>query len=120
MSIFTAGVQYNDFKGTVAADRADDVTFHDYLVTEGLASEAERIVGYRITFNENRGAEVATPGIVVYLQEGSFDEPGRKIRAVEVSMTTAKLFSFFKRFDLVMTLKGLAVDDVEVEGPHYD
>lgn len=29
--VFQAGVQYNDFKGTVAADRSDEVSFADYL-----------------------------------------------------------------------------------------
>ena len=31
MDTFNAGVQYNDFKGTVAADISDNVALADYL-----------------------------------------------------------------------------------------
>ncbi|WP_146347883.1 hypothetical protein [Falsiphaeobacter marinintestinus] len=120
MSIFNAGVQYNDFKGTVAADRADEISMRDFLIEEGIANDTERVIGYRIAFGGNHGAEIETPGVVIYLQEGSFDDPSRIVRAVEVSMTAAKFFSFFKRFDLVMTQKDLSLEGVEVDGPHYE
>lgn len=120
MSIFSAGVQYNDFKGTVAADRADNVSIRDYLVELGVAKHDEWVVGYRLGFGGNDGREVEEHGIVFYLQEGSFDDPGAVIRAVDVTMTAAKFFSFFKRFDLVMTVGGNTFEGIEVDGPHYD
>ena len=33
---FKAGVQYGDFEGTAAADRADQVSLGDYLRDKGL------------------------------------------------------------------------------------
>jgi hypothetical protein len=120
MSIFKAGVQYDDFTGTVAADIADRVEMLKHLQEKGLAKDTEGVVGYRIVFGGNHGREIEQPGIVVYLREGGFDKPSSMVRAVDVPMSTAKFFSFFKRFDLVMTQKGMSFDDVEVDGPHYD
>jgi hypothetical protein len=119
MSTFTAGVQYNDLKGSVAADRSDNVAIVDHLAGLGVAKPRERVVGYRISFNENPGSEIST-SVVFYLQEGSFDDPATIIRAIDVEMSTQKLFSFFKRFDMVMTVDGETFDDIEVHGPQYD
>lgn len=119
MSDFIASVQYNDFKGTSAADRSDSLRMVDFLVDHGLASNSERVVGYRIIFDGNDGREIENPGIVIYLAEGSADDPTLHIRAVEVEMTTAKFFSFFKRFDCVFTLNGNLFEDAQIDGPHY-
>ena len=119
MSDFVASVQYNDLKGTVAADRSDTESMAQYLVGEGLAAEGERVIGYRISFNENHGNEYE-PGVLVYLQKGSFDDPDKVVRAVDIGMTGPKFFSFFKRFSLVLMQDGLDLSNVTVDGPHYD
>jgi hypothetical protein len=100
LGTFEAGVQYKDFKGTAAADRADQLSFRDYL-KGGLCSADEIVVGIRIGFAENYGR-------------------AKDVRAVEVDITTAKLFSFFKCFDMVMTAKGLDLSQAVVNGPLYD
>jgi hypothetical protein len=115
---FTASVQYDDFKGTVAADMSDTESMQSYLESEGLAEPSERVVGYRVCFGANHGKEVERPGIVIYLSAKGFDEPMQSIRAIEIEMTTAKLFSFFKRFDCVFTQKGQQFDGATIEGPH--
>lgn len=119
MSDFVASVQYNDFKGTVAADRSDTESMKDYLVAQGFAKDDERVVGYRISFNGNHGHEYE-PNVLVYLQSGSFDQPDRVVRAVDIHMSGPKFFSFFKRFCLVLMEDGFDLSNVEVEGPHYD
>ncbi|MEM1341062.1 MAG: hypothetical protein AAGF68_02005 [Pseudomonadota bacterium] len=119
MAIFQAGVQYNDIEGTVAADRSDNLAIADHLTEKGLANPDERVVGYRISFSENQGKEIDA-GVVFYLQEGSFDDPAATIRAIDVAMPHATLFKFFKRFDLVMTVKGAQFEGTEVIGPIYD
>lgn len=118
MSYFTASVQYNDFRGTVAADRSDTESMRDYLVDAGLATEEEIVIGYRICFSGNHGHEYE-PGVLVYLQKGAFDDPEKVVRAVDIQMTGPKFFSFFKRFDLVMTRDMLDLSGVTVDGPHY-
>ncbi|WP_166507096.1 hypothetical protein [Frigidibacter mobilis] len=50
MPTFEASVQYNDYKGTVAADGADEISMRDFLVAESLASEDERVIGFRLCF----------------------------------------------------------------------
>lgn len=118
MSTFIAGVRYNDFKGSVAADRSDNIAFIDFLSEKNLSQPGERVVGYRLTFNENPGREVV-PGVVVYLRAGSYDDPANTIRAVELSISTTELFAYFKRFDLVMTINGESFQNIPVDGPDY-
>lgn len=120
MSTFQAGVQYNDFTGTVAADRADSLSMHKYLVQHEHAKTDERIVGYRIGFGGNDGKEIESAGLVVYLCEGDYDPSPRRVRAVEVPMTSAQFFSFFKRFDMVMMQAGATFEEAEVIGPIYE
>lgn len=119
MSDFVASVQYNDFKGSVAADRSDTDSMKEYLVEHGHAMGDERVIGCRISFNENHGDEYE-PGVLIYLQKGSFDEPDNSIRAVDIEMSGPKFFSFFKRFCLVLMQDGLDLSNVTVDGPHYD
>lgn len=119
MSTFEAGVQYNDHQGTVAADGADNLSMKDFLIERGLASPEEFVIGYRISFGDNHGREIE-PGLTVYLSKGTFDEPANVVRAVDVSISTSKFFSFLKRFDMVMTLRGLQLDGVSVEGPVHE
>ena len=119
MSDFDASVKYTDYKGTVAADRSDTESMADYLVSEGLATEDERVVGYRISFNGNHGKEYE-PGVLIYLQKGSFDDPEKVVRAIDIAMSGPKFFSFFKRFSLVLMQKGLDLSKVTIDGPHYD
>ncbi|SNT76848.1 hypothetical protein [Paracoccus seriniphilus] len=119
MSDFVASVQYNDFKGTVAADRSDTESMADYLVGAGLATDDERVIGYRISFNGNHGKEYE-PGVLVYLQKGRYDDPEKVVRAIDIEMTGSKFFSFFKRFSLVLMQDGLDLSNITVDGPHYD
>ncbi|ATI40891.1 hypothetical protein CBW24_01975 [Pacificitalea manganoxidans] len=118
MPIRAAQVQYNDYRGTVAADRADDRSLKDFLEDLGLARPDEIVVGCRISFYENPGQNISG-GVVVYLQTGAFGDPDVAIRAIEVNLPFDKLFSFFKRFDLVFTTDGRTYENVEVDGPHY-
>lgn len=118
VSDFVASVQYNDFKGTVAADSSDTESIKRYLVECGHATDDESVIGYRIAFNGNHGKEYE-PGVLIYLQKGSFDDPDKVIRAVDIEMSGPKFFSFFKRFSLVLMRDGLDLSNVTVDGPNY-
>ncbi|OBY25100.1 hypothetical protein [Leisingera sp. JC1] len=123
MNVFNAGTQYNDYLGTVAADRSDNLALLDHLKQLGVAGEDDRLAGFRIAFNGNPGNAVDSPGLVVYLYtgpEGEFVAAPDKIRAVDVEMPIAQFFSFLKRFDLVLTNKSLDLNGAQVDGPHYD
>ena len=119
MNIFEAETKYSDFTGSVAADRGDDKSFIQHLKNIGQANENEQLAGYRIVFNDNSGREMGKPGLVAYLYEADEHTTNpNAIRAIDINMPTAMLFSFFKSFDLVMTIKGMDLDDVLVDGPN--
>lgn len=121
MDTFNAGVQYNDFKGTVAADISDNVALADYLVSVGKAEKDERVVGFRIASGENRGTPVIEVSLVAYLLRSAEFEPApAAVRAVEVRVTPGEALAFFKRFDLVATRRGVNFNSTQVDGPHYD
>lgn len=118
---FDAGVQYNDFKGTVAADISDNVALADYLVSRGKAEQDERVVAFRIACGENRGGAVTDVSLVAYLLRSIEFEPApAAVRAVEVRVTPGEALAFFKRFDLVATRGSVDLSDAQVDGPHYD
>jgi hypothetical protein len=121
MDTFNAGVQYNDFKGTVAADISDNVALADYLVSLGKAESDERVVGFRIASGENRGTPVTDVSLVAYLLRSAEFEPApAAVRAVEVRVSPGEALAFFKRFDLVATRRGVDFSGTHVDGPHYD
>ena len=120
MNTFTAGTQYNDFTGTIAADRSDTESFVKYLKGLGLAQEDDVMVGWRLGFTENSGNSIE-PGIVAYLRAGTgkFEPAPREVRVVEVDIPTCEFFKFFKRFDMVFYSKGLDLSNSRLDGPHY-
>lgn len=121
MDTFKAGVQYDDFKGTVAADISDNISIAKYLVSLGKAQLDERVVAFRITSGGNVGTPVADVSLVAYLSNSKEFEPAPKaVRAVDVSVTPGEAFAFFKRFDLVAKRDNLDLSATEVDGPHYD
>lgn len=121
MDTFNAGVQYNDFVGTAAADGSDNAPLMDYLQAQGVAEENERVLGIRVASGENGGlVPVETVAIVAYLCAAADLSPQpAKLRAVEVTVSPGQAFAFFKRFDLVISRKGVDLTAAEVDGPHW-
>lgn len=118
--IFEAGVQYDDFKGSVAADASDNVSLLQFLRQHALAGSRDLLAGVRIASGENDGSDVTEVSLVAYLYEADeFGPKPAKVRAVECIVPVAKLFAFFKRFDLVMTRRGSYLGDSQVDGPHH-
>jgi hypothetical protein len=121
MNTFIAGVQYDDFQGTVATDVSDNVALIDYLVSLGKAEKDERVVGFRITSGENQGTPVTNVSLVAYLLRSADFEPApAAVRAVEVLIAPNQALAFFKRFDLVATRRGVDFSNTQVDGPHHD
>ena len=120
MSIFKAGVQYNDFKGTVAVDESDNYRIHSMLTERGIVKSDEVVVGFRISAGCVDKGPVTSVSLVAYLSASTFDRGVSEIRAVDIQMTPGEALAYFKRFDLVAVRKDLDVSNVEVDGPHYD
>ncbi|WP_223010968.1 hypothetical protein [Sphingomonas yunnanensis] len=120
MNIFVAGVQYDDFEGTVAADIAENSDLLRHLEELGLAQQGERIAAVRLTASSLSPGDVEDCSLVAYLcSAASFEERPSEVRAVETRITPAKLLSFYKRFDLVMVRKSMDLSSSTVDGPHY-
>ncbi|WP_306002456.1 hypothetical protein [Brevundimonas sp. C43] len=49
MSTFTAGVHYDDFKGSVAADVSDKLSISEHLVVMGNPKHDEPVVAFSIS-----------------------------------------------------------------------
>ncbi|TJU94925.1 MAG: hypothetical protein E5Y12_26370 [Mesorhizobium sp.] len=122
---FIAATQYNDFVGTVAADRADSLDFANYLKGKGLINDDEFLVGFEIVFNENSGSSVPDPGIVAFVGSGhSVDDVAAKkatdglfkLRNVEVfDLPLADFFAYFKRFNIMLANAALHLSGVEFD-----
>lgn len=120
MSTFTASVQYDDFKGTVAADRSDTLSITKHLVALGKAANDERVVAFRITSSGVNNRPVTDVSLVAYLTASPEFEPAPKVlRAVDISITAGEALAFFKRFDLVAQQSNVDLSETDVDGPHY-
>jgi len=124
MQSFRAATQYNDYTGTVAADRSDNLSFGDLLVERGLKHADEHVVGFEIVFNENSGQAIPNPGIVAFVGQGSsiaevaqqMENGGSfKLRAIEVDLSIADFFRYFKRFNVMLSNSSLKLNDAEFE-----
>lgn len=116
---FDASVQYNDFKGTSAADWLDG---NGFLEGKGLLRPGESLVGVRVWAGEYHGGErsaaeakktVAVTFLVVPFAVGSLPR-GKKgdgwstsIREIDAALTPAEFFALFKRFSAAVSARGI-------------
>lgn len=117
--IFKAATQYNDFVGSAAADRSDNLSLLDLLKKRNLFREGEIVVGFEIVFNENSSSPVPSPGIVLFLGPGGTVEDVAKqrdgdgvfqLRSVEIfDITLADFFAYFKRFNVMLANKSVGL-----------
>ena len=107
---FTASVQYDDFKGTAAADRADHGDASDWLEKKGLKQNGEFLLGFTLYAGENHGKH-EDPIYAEFLlaSRGDYDNVKSMIetsagpvpvRKVTTQMTLAEFFGLFKRFSV--------------------
>jgi hypothetical protein len=123
---FQAGVQYNDMKGTAAADRHDNRDFSHYLKEKGLIKDGESLIGIEMWSGEVHGAVQDKPVYVTALvssgkgydnihQEVMSGQPVR-VRKIELEMHLNEFFGLFKRFAVSisgydLTGREIAFDD---------
>ena len=119
---FTAGVQYDDWRGSAAADGADQADIHKFLEGKKLINTGEFVVGIELY--------VGAPGIdgdpyvgaSAFVVKGAdhgaaLSEMGRgKFDARKIDLETETLndfFRLFKRFNIKIMKKGLNLDGRE-------
>ncbi|EOG8192202.1 hypothetical protein ACLIVM_001010, partial [Klebsiella pneumoniae] len=92
---FKANTQYNDYKGTVAADRADQDSFSDFLRAKGILKEGEIVKGISF-YSAERFFDVEA-----YVTD---DQHG--LRRERVEITLDEFFKTFKRFSIKLSRNG--------------
>ncbi|WP_028763730.1 hypothetical protein [Shewanella colwelliana] len=122
MEIFKASVQYNDLKGSAAADRADMTDAAKWLKDKGHITN-EFVVGISMWAGENHGAH-RDPVSVKFLVSGlnGYDnipemlqasgEP-MQVREIRIDMNLTDFFALFKRLEITLSNDGL------IEGKTY-
>lgn len=122
MGIFKASVQYNDLKGSVAADRSDMGGASKWLTQNGHINEEEYVIGISMYTGENHGVH-KDPIFVEFLVSGlkgyenlpemiqNSGEP-IQVRKIQVEMNLTDFFAFFKRFEVTLSISGM-LDDKE-------
>lgn len=123
METFKASVQYNDLKGSVAADNADKTDAREYLKDKGLINDGEFIIGIRMWAGENHGKhdDPVSVRFLVSDLKGYPDLPdmldaegeGVGLREIQQDMNLLDFFALFKRLELTLSTGG------RIEGISY-
>ncbi|ACT49614.1 hypothetical protein [Methylovorus glucosotrophus] len=117
MQNFRASVQYNDLKGSVAADNADKNDAHKWLVENGYINDSEYVLGIRMWAGENQGTHRDPVSVTFLISELQGDrnipemvqasgEP-LQVKEIRVDMNIADFFALFKRFEVTLSNGGL-------------
>ncbi|MCR3706748.1 MULTISPECIES: hypothetical protein [Citrobacter freundii complex] len=103
--IFKASVQYDDWKGSVAADDIDVGGFDSVLEKKGLKNEGEILFGIKFY-----------SGVKFVLIEAIVGTDEQNLRKVDAEMTLEEFFKNFKRFSITLSRHG----DLEDKSVSYE
>ena len=112
---FKAGVQYGDFDGSAAADRADKDDLSEYLRTNNLMQSNEFLVAVELWVGENHGGVVKDPSIrALVVDSPDYDGAVKDllnqdpvtVRAIDVPVSLEQFIGFFKRYAVTLTVRG--------------
>lgn len=122
MDIFKASVQYNDLKGSAAADRADMEGATKWLKDHGHITD-EFVLGISMWAGENHGAHEDPVNVKFLVSDlnghesvpemiESSEDP-IPVKEVSVEMTIADFMGLFKRIEITLSNGG------QLEGKKY-
>ena len=126
MGNFTASVQYNDFKGTAAADAADGT--HDlqhFLKANGLMHDDEFLIAASMNIGESHAGKMGSAYIQAYLFDAAGNEHDKvkaaldatedpiQVRQVKIEVTAEQFICFFKRLEVMLTRPSLNLNERE-------
>ncbi|WP_109849543.1 hypothetical protein [Proteus sp. CA142267] len=113
---FNANVQYDDYKGTTAADKQDINDVYKYLEKKQQRNKNEFIVGISLYAHDlalNPAYELSVRFFLSDLQ-GESDVPTLiksknplSVKEVKIDMSYREFFQLFKRFNLTLSPKAL-------------
>ncbi len=110
--VFDASVQYDDWKGTVAADNNFDESFQGILSDRGLKTDDEIVVGASLYTGENGFVSIDAYLVNVADAENAKkyldDNPTPTVKKVNVdNLSAAEFLNLFKRFNVALSWKGM-------------
>ncbi|GAB5469815.1 MAG: hypothetical protein Kilf2KO_28450 [Rhodospirillales bacterium] len=125
-ALFKAGVQYDDWTGTAAADDADKRAIRKLLKERGLVSDDDFLIGVELYCAENIGGVAKTPSIHALTIEAPDYESAKEligskthlgyVRRIEIDDVTIEQFvGLFKRFSISLSWQKL-----DLTGREYD
>lgn len=110
---FRASVQYNDTKGTSAADDADKNGASEWLKENGHIEDGEFLMGIKMFAGENHGTHedpifveflITTPDDFDNVKSMIESSTGPiEVRSVRTEMALTDFFGLFKRFDVTLS-----------------
>lgn len=122
METFKASVQYNDLKGSAAADLTDMTDAATWLKEKGHIND-EFVVGISMWAGENHGTHEDPVSVKFLVTElvGYDNIPEMlqasvepiQVKEIRVDMNIADFFALFKRFEVTLSNGGL------IEGKTY-
>lgn len=117
MESFKATTQYGDWEGTAAADDAHE-SLHDYLEGKGLIKSDEFVLA--VTFYSSEGFVLVR--VFVFERGGEFESVKGAlsantgpvwVREVTLELMPDEFLKLFKRFDVMLTWRGLGLQGRE-------
>ncbi|EGQ8118623.1 hypothetical protein [Vibrio cholerae] len=110
---FKASVQYGDWKGTSAADDADQIRISSWLKENSHMEDNDFLVGVKVHVGENHGEHkdpVSVSFMVLPLKTGETVEKNIasangpvEVKVVRIDMTVHEFLAFFKRVEVVFS-----------------
>ncbi|WP_312283933.1 hypothetical protein [Candidatus Igneacidithiobacillus taiwanensis] len=113
---FQATVQYNDFKGSAAADRTDQDDINNWLEKNGLKRDGEFLLGISFFAGENYGEHKEISVEFLFATQGEHNSVKEMIEAhngpvfvrrVTTDMPIAQFLGLFKRFSVSLSPRGM-------------
>jgi hypothetical protein len=122
METFKAATQYGDWQGSASADAVHTSEFHAYLEKKGLLKPNEFLVAVSLFASEH---DFAVVHAFVFTKGGDAFESVKEaldatddpvpVRRISIKMPAKEFLNYFKRFDVMLTWRGL-----ELDGREYD
>lgn len=106
---FSAGVQYDDYKGTVAADDADLSTLFSALNSFFELDEKDEILGVSVYANYlGNTSDIENLSLTILVSAGDTNNESSpvEVKKFNKDISLTNFFKLFKRFELTLSNAG--------------
>jgi len=108
-----ASVQYNDFKGTAAADISDFSNLNDFLKSRGVDTERYNAIGADFYAGYS---DFFSASIICVDNERSTEEKKYIVNiGFERELTKDEFFDLFKRFNVIISQRFGGYENMEID-----